>query len=67
MDRLTYRKITGERALRIWQAVYRNRAFTDHGTQWSWAEIVTDARNVYFRSPSGCLLTGTEVEIFIGL
>ena len=65
----TYKKITGEQALRIWKAVYNKKLFTDRGRGWMWAEIVTETRNVYFGSgdETSLLSCGPSIYIIIGL
>lgn len=45
----SYIRIYGDDALRIWRSIYRNRAFTDRGSMWGWAEIDNGVRKVFIR------------------
>ena len=67
MPEKKYRKITGKKAKVIWEAIYRNRCWTDRGCRWGWAEIYNGVRNVFITSNDGNLLTSDDIEITIGL
>lgn len=60
-----YKKITGTQARKIWRKIYSNCCFTSRGSDWTWAEIRTEVRNVFIGTENNRHLLDEDAEIYI--